>query len=774
MAVPSFTLYPNHPRLFFRDTDKAAITIRTNDTSGWKTLWDNYVIPRANVLKGMSDSAVVTSRSQSQLPIMLLALAGYIEETGRPAGGYKEKAIGAAKYIAGVSDSSHPSDKRYRMIALAATFDVLFDDLTTTERNLLAGEITQQIDRMLQLDYEWIEGHSGYEQCVALAGELAISGYSTYAAGAAARLQATLEWWYGLNPNEGKLNGLRYHVGDGGHHRAGLYIFQDYWTVLWALNLLKNATNLDTWTQEASWLSKGYEYLLWDFAGGSYDHYEAHTDTNKGGSTLADTQHYTYTLLADKYRNVDGKQGGHMMRWFYDTWEAFGSINAENSIFDILALDRAAVAPVSPENATIQPSASRMFAPPGVYYYRQAQRASGHSRWNFDQTLQLRIAGRKYYTLGHTHLDAGSVAAKWKGDPVLYSPAGFYESYGDAHHANAYQRTWLQSLSPLIQDPAAIYTRWSTTVVNDGGQQFKKYSGFQSPASESTPGWFYAMVNDAGGLAWRRCEAFDKLAENASYVFLRLNARDAYRRRHTDPHRCPILEIKYLIIEPTAANGLNWPAVLYYARIKKSTASWATQIPFHLAKSPTLTSYGFHALGHLSQGKLWVDIRNLSAYTRTVNNPGSLDANGWGADQFKLLGSGPSYIPSRAAGSLDRKDIKTYSVYLEKNTHVEEEHYVCLLMFSAAGDAEPVPTRTWLTDAAFPDWYGVDLQGEQYMVNRTLDLAIGPGAAPDTTPPAEVTGFSLLARNQAILSRWTDPGDADYKEARVYIRTSAT
>lgn len=774
MAVPSFTLYPNRPRLWFRDTDKTALTARTDDTSGWKTLWDIYVIPRANVLKNLSESSIVGSRTQAQLPIMLLAFAGWIEETGRPAGGYKDKAIRTALYIAGLADSSPPSDKRYRMFALAEVFDVLFNDMTTTERNTLAAEITQQIDRMLQLPYEWIEGHSGYEQCAALAGELAISGYSTYAAGAAARLQATLEWWYGANPNEGKLNGLRYHVSDGGHHRAGYYIFADFWTVLWSLNFLKNATDLDTWSQESSWLSKAYEYLLWNFAGGSYDHHEAHADTTKGSAGMVDTQHYTYALLADKYRNVAGKQGGHIMRWFYDTFESFEGINGEKSIYDIAALDRAAVNPVAPENATIEPPTSRLFFPPGIYYYRQAARGSGHNRWNFDQTLQFRIAGRKYYTLGHTHLDAGSVSIKWKGDPLLYSPAGLYDSYGTSHHANAYQRTWLQSLAPLIQDPAAIYTRWGQSVVNDGGQQFKKYSGYEPPANESTPGWVYAMQNDAGGLAWRRCEAFDKLTDNASYIFLRLNSRDAYRRRHTDAHRCPILEIKYMIIEPTALNGLNWPGLLYYARIKKSSPSWATQIPFHVAKSPTLTSYGFHALGHFSQGKLWVDVRNLGSYTRTVNNPGTLDANGWGADQFKILGSGTNYGPSRSPNSRDRADAKTYSLYLEKNTHTEEEHYICLLMFSAAADAEPVPSRTWLTDAAYPDWYGIDFNGEKYMVNRTADLAVGPGAAPDVTPPAEVTGFSLAAKNQAILARWTDPGDADYKEANVYIRTSST
>jgi hypothetical protein len=783
MAVPAFNIYQGetpdfkpHPRLFFRYVEKSALTTRTTSSESWKAKWDATIKPRADSLKGFSDMQLVAGDYCHQR-LLILSFTGFILETGRPAAGYKDVAIRAAKYLCGLDDAVQPTNKRFRLLALAAVFDICFDDMTTAELNLLAGEITQQIDRQTKRDDEQMDGWSENDQIAAFAGALAIHGYSTFAAGAATRFQDSMNFFYGSVPNQGRIEMSRYMCADGGIEKGGWYEYLDWWGMLWILWFVGKATDIDTWTAEASWASKAYEWLLWGFRGGTYRDFEPMGDTAKQTNPVFHSfQRWAFGILATKYPNTSSKQGGQQLRWFYDLFDTFDTPAGDNLIHDLIFLDKANVTATAPSAASTPASTRRMFSPPGVFYYRQIGRGSGDNAWDPDKCVTIRISARKYYYLGHPHLDAGSVRMDFKGDPLLLAPAGAYDDFGGAHHYNAYQRSWLQSLSPIVIDPAAQYLRYSSTIcVNDGGQQFRKYPGFAPPSVESDPNYVYAMQHDAGGLAWIRAESFEKLLDVSAGVFLKANIREAYKQVYTDPHRCSILETKFLVIEPTSGNGLTYPALLVYVRMKKRDPSWVTQIPFHFAAAPTTTAWGWHVLGSLGVGKLWVDVRNIAGYTANVVAPGTpADSNGYGPNQFKPSGLGASWPPAQAMSSRYTPDLKTHSVFLEKNGHTEEEHYVFLLMQSAAGDSEPVSGRAWVTDAAQPNYYGITMGSETHLIHRTQDLAILPGGAPDTTAPANVTGMTATARDKAIVAAWTDPADSDLDSVVIEIRTSAT
>lgn len=771
MTVPSFTVNSEGPHLFFKASDKAALQARVANASGWKSIWDSVIVPRANTLKGSSNASLAGTDSCFQR-LMILASVGFLTETGRPANGYKDVAIRAGLYLAGLADTVQPTNKRHRLLALATVFDICGPDMTTTEKSTLAAEIIQQIDRMTRRDDEEMDGWSGNDQMCALAGELAIINYPSYTTQAAQRLQATMQYLFGSVANRGRFELPRWQCSDGGNSKGGWYLYLGFWCELWSLQFLTNATNLDWFSLESSWASKAWEWLIWNTRGGVYNDTEPAGDMAKQASPKFHTnQRWALSILAGRYPNVGGKQGGQMLRWLYDLWDTFDSHYADNMIHEIFFMDKASVSPVAPKDATIEVPNSRLFDPPGVYYFRDTKRGSGDDPWDIDESFVYRINANGRYRLGHPHLDAGSVRIDFKGDPLLLAPAGFYDDFGGEHHANAYQRTWLQSLAPVVVDPSQVFKRYSSTVSNDGGQHFRKFPGFSAPATESDPSTVYNMLNDAGGKAWERVERFVKVKDDSSQVFLSAELREAYRQKYTDPHRCPNLPARYLVIKPSASNGLNYAALLVYVRIKKSDPSWLTYIPFHFAKkAPTLTSFGFRVDGTFGVGRLWCDIYNLSAYSRNVVAPGALDSIGYGADQFKQFGQGINYKPiSAPSGPRWDGDIKTDSLFLTKNVREEEEHYVMLLMPTAIADPEPASSRSWVSDASY---YGINLGSETHLLHKTSEVAVFGSA--DSTPPGEVSSFAAVGRDQSIAASWADPVDSDLEKVRIYIRTSAT
>lgn len=788
MTVPAHNVTAGHPRVFFRASEKTALTARTNDTSGWKTLWDGDITTDANNFKAQADSTLGAT-SNPHLRWMLLAFYGYIEETGRPVNGYKDKAIKAAIWLAN-ANPPNPSNsyERYILIGLAAVFDICFDDMTTTEKNTLASEIIEIGNNMSNNPVERMHGWSGNDQTCALIGALAVHGYSTFATQAQALLTKALNflWGTGTGADAGRLELARYQYTGGGAEKGGMYFQLGIWCELWALWVMSKGTDHDAWTAETAWAKKIWEWVLWtQYRGGASDDPEAHGDTNKASAPKFFVElRWLLAMLADRFPNPDGTQGGQQLRWLYDRYDSFDSPNGENAIYDVIFLDRATVTAVEPKNATTPAARQKLFSPPGIFFFRGA--ATADDSWDYDKAITYRESARRWYWLGHFHLDSGALQIVHKGDVLTQAPAGYYDltQGSTGHYNNALLRSWTQSGVPLVFQSGETYHLYSTVSANDGGQQYRKY--VDAVKTWSDPGDVFRMQNDGGGLAWLRCESFTKQdfvgagsAASPEAVFTVANIRYGYKKLYTDGHKLPICEVKTLYIRPTAANGLTYPCVIRYYRIQKTDEDWVVTIPWHTYQAITTTAYGAHWTGYNSAaslspaGKLWCDIRSVGSYTLTNATPGSLDTNGWGADQWKIpQGGSTNYKPLVAAKDRLKPDVKRHSLYVSQTTPTQEEHYVFQLATTDAADSQPATIgAAWISDVSQPDYYGKTIGTTTYLIHRTQALAVV--GTPDTTAPAETTGLALAPRSAALLATWTDPADSDLAEIVVEYRTAA-
>lgn len=787
MPIPTYSIYQGespdnkpHPRLFWRHIDKADYTARKDNTSSWKTLWDSVIIPSANSKKAQSD-ATIGGSSQVLSNMAILCMTGWLLETGVPGGGYKAKAISAAIYLAGLADGTGP-DKRERTLAMAMVFDALFDDLTTAQKNTLASELMTQCDLMSFRTDEYMDGHTGNDQMCQAAAALAVHGWGAFAA--QARLDESMDCFYGgptRGPGEARFEMPRWEKSDGGSEKGGWYTYLGSWCELFMMWFLGKATSLNPWgtgawpNGEGVWASKVWEFILWQQLGGQFDDREIVGDQDAIDAPKFQWEHRLFlSILAGKYQNAATDKGGQMMWHIHqNVWDTYDSDDAMKQVWDFIFIDRGAVTALDPESASPVPSTKRLFQPPGLFYFRDVKRGSGHNKWSPNNALQFRFEGRRHYDIGHTHLGAGSFAAYFKGEPLVLSPCGIYDAFNSIHHKHWFQRTCGQSFAPYIIDPAAEYKRWSETVDNDGGQHFKKYS------NTSTPGNVYKMQNDgpvdlAHGhhVGWLRTAEFSKPLDNADFIFLFEDIKPAYQKDYLLAGPASLVETKWMIIYPTAANTLNWPAVLFYCRIIKNVSSFQTGIPIHMRSTVQSAAYGFTGMTHFGTGKMWMDIRNVGGYSVSINSEGTPpDANGYGPNQFRFRGSGTNRPPNEGANSRKTPGLKRYSIWWEKAAGNVQDDYVALLMFGDAGDSEPVPGRAWVTDGADPNNYAITLGSVTYAISRLSKSAALGGT--DTTAPAVPTGLALTPAPISLIANWTDPADQDLSKIIIEARTSA-
>ena len=792
MAVPSFTYYGNHPRIWFRDTDKATLQARVANALGWKSIWDSIYVPYANSVANNSASWW-QSQSSPDGSLMALATAGYLEEDS----GLLDDAAQATVWLSEISPSSSSRRRNY-MGALATGYDICIDRFTSSQKSAIESRMKSEGDKLGRgVPSELMTGHSGLDQACRMLSLVAMKGETS---GVDSRLTQSLEFWFGngRSPDEsggtgdGRISQMRYMTGgnppvadafQGGSELGSHYTFRNvWWEFSWLFEALRNGTSYNPW-QDAANLSfaKIWRWLFWSHRGGADRHWESHGDTTRiTAPRFNDHYRWAFGHLSARYT---GTQMGHsqapaICRWMYERMDAVQSDSGKTYAWDPVIFDKAALTPVAPKDASPALESYRMFAPPGTFYFRQA--AAAANDWDFELSSHVRINAKRWYFLEHNHLDSGAIAISHKGDPLLLASAGRYDSFTSPHSINCDKRGWCQSMTPLIIDPSQSYQHYSVGVANDGGPHFKKYETGLDTRSVSRPYYARWMREDAGGLAWSRCSRFQLKQEDANGLYLSADLRDGYKKRHTDSHRCPILEEKVLIIRPNGTNGLNFPAILYYARIKKANENWRALIPFHHVRDPSLTSYGWNVAGFYQDGRIYVDVRDKANFTITKHSRGSPISNGWYSDQWRILGAGTNYAPGGGAASTHTPSIKEYSMYVEKSAKEEEERYVALLLWDDDGAGEPVPTRRWLTNSESPDYYGVELENsEVYRIHRTQDLAVFPlggggGETPDTTPPAAPTALVLEPRDRALGVDWTDPADSDLDHVDVYYRQKLT
>jgi hypothetical protein len=293
----------------------------------------------------------------------------------------------------------------------------------------------------------------------------------------------------------------------------------------------------------------------------------------------------------------------------------------------------------------------------------------------------------------------------------------------------------------LIDDPTQRYQYWGGDVSNDGGQHFKKIKNADG-SIKSTPFNVDDLLNDADGEAWMVTRR-SAVEVTGPYVFFYADIEPGYRKFHTDAPRASVLEVKYMLINPTPTNGLKQTALLYYARVKKTNPAWRVLIPWH-ARSVTaggvnqplvanFTGYGTEK-GLSGAGKVWGIFRpDDGQQVRVVPMGPRADATQYGKNQFKIFGEGVNYLPERRTAERNDPDLKKDTLYFESTTQREEERFVALFTPNV------VPEFDWIDE---PNFFGVALgadRSQKYHIGKTTVEASytggGPTSATTTTPP---------------------------------------
>jgi|GEM_PF-4368899 len=690
-AIPNYEIYPNHPRLFFRDTDKATLKNRTTDINNWKSEWAK-ILSWCEHNKNRDNSDLASSSPDKNL--ITFAFVGWLENNAE----YKNKAISVALYLSSL-DSKDNGEARDRVLAMAFVYDTLYNEpeMSKSSRERIGKGILQQFGKLNEhtvngVSDERIAGHSRGNMVYKFIGAAAVANDNWESAPNDWKKYANeaLLFWY--EDEIGYMETVRYYCQNGGHLQGAWYTVLITSHDLLFFSSLANATkNVNPFVQE-DWVAKIPEWFVNTIMRGD-DEMLAYMDTFRTASPIfqTDTRLVT-TILANRFDRGE-------LRWIYERLNKKDNFNSPNVVMDVIFLDKTKGLPVSP--SLWRYPKSRLFNPPGTYFYR--------TTWEYPQSTIIHINAESHYTMVHQHLDVGSISIAWKDDMVLLAPTGIYkDNFGDEHHRNWYARSVGHSGVPRVTNPADYYERHSNSgrndndPANDGGQHWKKFDG--PNGTKSSPYNIRDLLDSGNGNAWKNGE-FQLLEETADYVYLKADIKQSYQKRHTDPLRTPINEIHYLILKERPNHP--YPMVLVYHKIKSANSNWKKVIPWHFGSVPTENKGRIIALGGRKTGKIVIDIFDPSRFQIATFGPGDYSYQG------------RAWPPETKGSSRDLLDLGGSRAEISPSLAQQHDEIVSLLM--PMGANEEAPLYTWIQD---PDWYGIRLGNEVYRIHKTLNRAI--------------------------------------------------
>ena len=765
MPVTSYTVYSNRPRLFFRDTDVATITTRTNTSSQWQDTWDNIIIPNASSIESTQSHSTIASNDNVANKAMTLSLTGLIDSIS----GNKIKAIGLAEYIAANLSTIGASEK-WALLAMAYIFDLLYADMTGTQRTNVGTGILTLCDSMRYDINEYIHGTTNGEQMAQLLGALTIHGHTS---GASTRLDEALGWFYGSIPGgKAAIETDRYFSADGGDGKGTWYSQFEKRYTLFALEAIVNgfsAFSVDSaayspFTDE-TWIAKVSEWFINTCYRGNGDYHSIGDTARTSNPWYHESTRHGFAILI--------RRGGFrkQMRWLHDQLQAkslsLGQVSGYERAHEIFLWDPndSNNASVAPKDASPAISKSRIFTPTGFY--------CGRDTWDYPNSCSIFLDCEQYYFRSHSHLSRGGIGISIKDDMVLLPSTGEYNTsdsaalFGGTHHRNWFQQSIAHSGVPLVFDSSQTHQNYAsdntltTYPTGLGGQYWKRVSSKRSPADINE------MRNDNSGLAWL-CSSFEKVEDvEGSYTFLYQDIRRAYLEQYTDfgtaTERVLMAEVKYLIIWGIPP----WPLVLRLARIQSRASSLTKRDHYHFSRAPLvsptdgrITAYGFK-----QTGKIVIDQYPAANFIYTTIGGGALDANGFGQNDFKYNLN--AYPPAFAANYRHSPDIGKYRVEVQPVVNKTDDIFVSLLQPMGASDA-PIQ-YSWKETS---DYVGVSFNGLDWMIHKTNKLIIT--GATDTTPPLAPTGVSAAtgSANGTVTVAWNPNTEPDLAGYNVYYRTS--
>ncbi len=448
-------VYNGHPRLYFRDTDKAHL--KANLTAD--NYWDFYI---ASDLKrqypaGTSAAAGAAKlASESGINTDMLLFAAYIEENAA----YKAMAIAWAMDMANpnrvLEDNSGDIILRARIQNLAKIYDWLYADLTDTQKETIRTALKRNMDQLLTFGYlsdaakeNYIQSHSRWARAVIAEGTLALYGDfdTNFTKAYADNL---------LNISRKKfleyMDTERYIAIDGGWHLGYAYA---YFNANYTFNYLvwttaTTETFLDDWMGELSY------WFIYGLRGdNSY---------SRVGDAFS-TNNMSLGVLANAY-NAKFKNDPYAQGYLDKNAKTDGIWDSDRFIAFLLKNNQ--LTAKSPDTLPT----SRLFKNVGTVVARD--------NWGENST-HFYFKSSPFYNAGHHHRDENAFTLHYR-VPLALDSGVLEAEEGTTHYKNYFSRTLAHNAITVYNPNQKMYyftdfnradSLASKLLINDGGQVFK-------------------------------------------------------------------------------------------------------------------------------------------------------------------------------------------------------------------------------------------------------------------------------------------------------------
>lgn len=423
-----FQVYPKHPRLFFRDTDLAAIRKRIG--GDYRRQWSMMAEAlerhlRKQDLEKYAKNPYLKAWSVGRN----MAFAALVTGDSR----WRDWALRWADLMAAADPNLDSTDDDYRgrLMSLAVAYDWLYPWLLDSRRAAYGRAIVAHVERNWHFAQRpnFIGGHSRWGHFSLAAGLLAVVTEKPELR--PKLLQVRRNLLAGFHPAQGWI------AADGGYHMAWTYSAP--YTDARNHCIWSSATNecvYYPWREHLPYL-----FLYGDHGDGTYpnsgDAYSWQGGLSEGADTLA--------VAAGVFKNR------HAAAMLKPTWDGF---------YELLYGDPR-VRPMAPDDPSDPLPLARHFAPSGVVLVRD--------RWD-ERTTHLAFKSSSFYSMNHHHRDENAFTLSYRGPLAIDS--GYYDRYGSPHWWNYYTRTIAHNAVTVFDPAQEFHVREKLS--NDGGQVFRE------------------------------------------------------------------------------------------------------------------------------------------------------------------------------------------------------------------------------------------------------------------------------------------------------------
>jgi hypothetical protein len=464
-------VYPQHPRLYFRDTDFTYLKSKMSsyEWRSLKSVIDGRFADSATIEAQLANFNITVQATDTDMQkafllldayeennaeyTRLMILVAYMEESAY----YINLAIEWAKHLANMTPEDSRGDimLRRRIERLAEVYDWLHERLSDADKKVIRDGLKKQLDQLLTFDYmsfdenistrNFIQKHSRWGDGVVAQAVLAVYGdfdSSFTKAYADNILMHIREYFRSYQSVE------NYVAADGGWHLGWGYAYYNanYMFNYFIWSTATSETMLDDWMGDLT-----YWFL-----------YALRADKSLPQMGDANMPNMGFGIRAALYQSKFKRDG--FARWYVEENQKSSYAN----LFSRFILSDEGVEAKSP---TILPT-SRYFQRSGVVIARDS--------WKFDEATLFIFKSSPFYNAGHHHRDENAFTIDYKTSLAL--DTGFNDSTNSQQYKNYYARTIAHNAITVYNPNQEMFyiTDYNTNapesekrIVNDGGQIYK-------------------------------------------------------------------------------------------------------------------------------------------------------------------------------------------------------------------------------------------------------------------------------------------------------------